>query len=94
MAAPVVLIHGSGEEDRGGLRSYAKIFVRNGYAALIYDKRGVGKSGGDPDAWRRFSFDDLAGDGQPEPHPEGLGGHQRVEHPVPILVRNPVAVVA
>lgn len=58
----VVLIHGSGETDRGGLEYYAKIFVRNGYAALIYDKRGVGKSGGGPDAWRYFSFDDLAGD--------------------------------
>jgi dienelactone hydrolase len=58
----VVLIHGSGQEDRGSLRYYADIFVRNGYAALIYDKRGVGESQGDPEAWRHFSFDELAGD--------------------------------
>jgi pimeloyl-ACP methyl ester carboxylesterase len=58
----VVLIHGSGEAERGSMRYYAEIFVRNGYAALIYDKRGVGKSQGDPDAWRHFSFDELAGD--------------------------------
>jgi pimeloyl-ACP methyl ester carboxylesterase len=58
----VVLIHGSGQADRGSLKYYADIFVRNGYAALIYDKRGVGKSQGNPDAWRHFSFDELAGD--------------------------------
>jgi pimeloyl-ACP methyl ester carboxylesterase len=58
----VVLIHGSGEQDRGSLRYYAKLFVRNGFAAVIYDKRGVGKSQGAPDAWRYFSFDSLAGD--------------------------------
>ena len=58
----VVLIHGSGEEDRGSVRYYAEMFVRNGIAALIYDKRGVGKSTGPADAWRYFNFDDLAGD--------------------------------
>jgi pimeloyl-ACP methyl ester carboxylesterase len=58
----VVLIHGSGESDRNDLEYYAKIFVRNGFAALVHDKRGVGKSEGSPDAWRYFSFDELAGD--------------------------------
>lgn len=58
----VVLVHGSGETDRDSLRYYADLFVRDGYAALVYDKRGVGKSGGDPDAWRRFDFADLGGD--------------------------------
>ena len=58
----VVLIHGSGETDRGSMKYYARMFVRNGYAALTYDKRGVGKSTGAPDAWRHFSFEELAGD--------------------------------
>lgn len=58
----VVLVHGSGQTDRSSLRYYADIFVRSGYAALVYDKRGVGKSQGDPEAWRHFSFEDLSGD--------------------------------
>ena len=58
----VVLIHGSGPERRSSLRDYARMFARRGFAALVYDKRGVGGSGGDPDSWRRFSFHDLAGD--------------------------------
>jgi hypothetical protein len=42
--AAVVFIHGSGEQTRNvGL---AKRFARAGIAALVYDKRGVGKSGG------------------------------------------------
>lgn len=47
----VVLIHGSTRQTRdslGGLyRSNAELFAKNGYAALVYDKRGCGKSGGD-----------------------------------------------
>jgi heat shock protein HslJ/pimeloyl-ACP methyl ester carboxylesterase len=58
----VVLLHGSGPKDRSSLRHYARMFARHGFAALVYDKRGIGRSGGDPDAWRRFSFQDLAGD--------------------------------
>jgi len=44
----VVLLHGSGAEDRTSLLFYARMFARHGFAALIYDKRGVGNSGGDP----------------------------------------------
>jgi heat shock protein HslJ/pimeloyl-ACP methyl ester carboxylesterase len=58
----VVLIHGSGAEDRSSLLFYARMFARHGFAALIYDKRGVGGSGGDPESWRRFNFHELAGD--------------------------------
>jgi heat shock protein HslJ/pimeloyl-ACP methyl ester carboxylesterase len=58
----VVLIHGSGATDRSSLMFYARMFAKNGFAALVYDKRGVGGSGGDPEAWRRFNFQDLAGD--------------------------------
>jgi len=58
----VVLLHGSGAEDRTSLLFYARMFARHGFAALIYDKRGVGDSGGDPESWRRFNFHELAGD--------------------------------
>jgi len=58
----VVLIHGSGAEDRSNLLYYARVFARHGFAALVYDKRGVGGSGGAPEAWRRFNFHELAGD--------------------------------
>ena len=63
-APGIVLIHGSGEEDRGALRHFATLLSSNGFAALAYDKRGVGRSEGDPDAWRRFSFTDLAADAE------------------------------
>lgn len=44
----VVLLHGSGPETRGGptTRVVANVLVRNGYAVLMYDKRGVGESSG------------------------------------------------
>jgi len=42
--AAVVFIHGSGKQERNlGL---ARLFAREGIAALVYDKRGAGKSGG------------------------------------------------
>src|SRR3712207_942507 len=42
--AAVVFIHGSGPQVRNlGL---AERFARNGIAALVYDKRGVGRSAG------------------------------------------------
>ena len=55
----VVFLHGSGAEGRFAARFLAEHFTRHGIAALIYDKRGVGRSTGD---WKRSSFDDLAGD--------------------------------
>lgn len=55
----VVFLHGSGAEGRFGSRFLAEYFTRYGIAALIYDKRGVGKSTGD---WKQSNFDDLAGD--------------------------------
>lgn len=58
----VIFIHGSGPEDRNNSKTRAKAFVRSGIAALIYDKRGVGKSGGDPKFNDRFSFEILAND--------------------------------
>jgi alpha-beta hydrolase superfamily lysophospholipase len=55
----VVFLHGAGVEGRFGSRFLAEHFTHRGIAALIYDKRGVGKSTGD---WKQSTFDDLAGD--------------------------------
>jgi len=58
-AAGVVFLHGSGAEGRWASRYLATRFARAGFAALIWDKRGVGKSQGD---WRIATLDDLAAD--------------------------------
>lgn len=56
----VVLVHGSGAETRWGTNRYiADRMARAGIAALIYDKRGSGESGGD---WRTSSYEELARD--------------------------------
>jgi len=55
----IVFLHGSGAEGRWASRSLAYEMARHGVAALIYDKRGVGRSTGD---WRTAGFTELAGD--------------------------------
>lgn len=55
----VIFLHGAGSEGRYGSRFLAEHFALHGIAALIYDKRGVGKSTGD---WKRSDFYDLAAD--------------------------------
>jgi uncharacterized protein len=55
----VVLVHGSGPDSRAPYRNLAAHFARNGVAALVYDKRGMGGSTGD---WRAAGFDSLADD--------------------------------
>ena len=55
----VVFIHGSGAEGRWASRFLAMKLAERGVAALIFDKRGVGKSSGD---WRTATLEDLAGD--------------------------------
>ena len=55
----VVLVTGSGASVRSELRRDADFFALNGVAALIYDKRGCGRSTGD---WTKSGFDDLADD--------------------------------
>ncbi len=58
--AAVIFVHGSGPESRWGTaRFYADQLARAGIAALIYDKRASGESGGD---WRTASFEALADD--------------------------------
>ena len=43
--AAVVFIHGSGKQTRN--MRWAERFAREGIVALVYDKRGAGKSGGE-----------------------------------------------
>lgn len=75
----IVMIHGSGPVTRESLMPYADVFVRNGIAVLIHDKRGTGSSTGN---WARATFDDLADDalagvkllkGRPEINPAQIG---------------------
>ncbi|MEO8620484.1 MAG: CocE/NonD family hydrolase [bacterium] len=42
----VLLLNGSGPSPRGLLANVAAVFAANGVAALVYDKRGTGASGG------------------------------------------------
>jgi pimeloyl-ACP methyl ester carboxylesterase len=55
----IILVHGSGAQDRGYILPAARFLVRHGAAVFGYDKRGVGGSSG---SWETASFDDLAGD--------------------------------
>jgi hypothetical protein len=55
----MILVHGSGAENREYILPFARFLIRRGLAVLGYDKRGVGGSTGD---WNTASFDDLAGD--------------------------------
>jgi hypothetical protein len=55
----VVLIDGSGPEDRDFLGPWVGFFASRGLVVLSYDKRGVRDSTGD---WERAGFEDLAGD--------------------------------
>lgn len=55
----VVITHGGTPNERGSYKSWALHFVKKGIAALIYDKRGAGKSSGDT---RSASMEDLAND--------------------------------
>ncbi len=55
----VVFLHGSGPEGRWASAYLARRVVGGGTAALIWDKRGVGESGG---SWEAASFEDQAGD--------------------------------
>jgi len=55
----IILVHGSGAENRDFILPFARFLIRRGIAVLGYDKRGVGGSTGD---WNTASFEDLAGD--------------------------------
>lgn len=55
----VVIIHGSGPNEGLEYKVYAEEFAKAGIAALVYDKRGSGKSGGD---WRYRTLEQLSSD--------------------------------
>ena len=57
----VVFTHGSGPAGRDNARydEEATFLATRGIASFLYDKRGVGKSGGN---WQTATFDDLASD--------------------------------
>lgn len=55
----IVITHGANEQTRKEGEFYARLFAKNGIAALAYDKRGSGLSGGD---WETATYQDLAGD--------------------------------
>ena len=55
----IILVHGSGAENREYMLPWSRFLIRRGVAVLGYDKRGVGGSTGD---WNTASFQDLAGD--------------------------------
>ena len=55
----IVLVHGSGAENRAYMLPWARFLIRHGIAVLGYDKRGVGESTGD---WTAATYEDLAGD--------------------------------
>ncbi|HVZ48542.1 MAG TPA: CocE/NonD family hydrolase [Gemmatimonadaceae bacterium] len=55
----VIMLHGSGGEDRSANRELALAFAADGIAAFTYDKRGTGASSGD---WKKAGFTDLTAD--------------------------------
>jgi len=56
--AAVVFIHGSGKQSRN--LALAERFAREGIAALVYDKRGAGKSGGEYEGNQSVSEKNIA----------------------------------
>ena len=57
----VVFLHGSGSLNRYSFGPFPDFFLSQGFAVLIYDKRGTGGSNGD---FRKATFEDLAKDGR------------------------------
>jgi dipeptidyl aminopeptidase/acylaminoacyl peptidase len=56
----VVFVHGAGRQTREPYREAGEYFASQGIAALIYDKRGVGESGGTYESHR--PYENLAND--------------------------------
>lgn len=56
----VVFVHGAGRQTRESYRELGEYFASQGIAALIYDKRGAGKSGGTYES--RWPYENLVND--------------------------------
>jgi alpha-beta hydrolase superfamily lysophospholipase len=94
----MIFVHGSGPEGRWASAYLADYVARHGIVALIYDKRGVGKSGGD---WRTATMSDLVLDARAginllarrhdvDPRRIGVWGHSQGGELAPaIAARNP-----
>jgi alpha-beta hydrolase superfamily lysophospholipase len=98
----IVFLHGSQAEGRWASRYLAHRFAERGFAALIFDKRGVGESRGD---WRTAGFDDLANDGVAAfaalaahrgvaPHRIGVFGHSQGGSIAPLVAQRAQAKFA
>jgi len=98
----VVLVHGSGPETREELRFYADFLARRGVAAVAYDKRGTGASGGD--LWAS-GYADYAADAlavaralaaRPEVDPASIGlwGFSEAEWVAPIAAARAPGLVS
>jgi len=57
----IVFLHGSGPLNRYSFGPFPDFFLSQGFAVLVYDKRGTGGSKGD---FEKATFKDLAADGQ------------------------------
>lgn len=90
----VVLIGGSGPSTRQGLRKFSDQLNAEGFATLVYDKRGSGASTG---SWTTASFDDnvadaqaaamaLAADARVDPRRIGVWGVSQAGWFIPALV--------
>lgn len=55
----LVFVHGSGDGPRRAYDTWANFFLSRGWAVVVFDKRGSGKSTGD---WHDADFVTLAGD--------------------------------
>lgn len=55
----LVFVHGSGDGPREAYELWSNFFVSRGWAIVVFDKRGSGKSTGD---WHTADFRTLAGD--------------------------------
>lgn len=58
IVAAVVFVHGSGKQSRN--MAVAEKFAEHGIAALVYDKRGAGKSGGRYEGEQSVSEENIA----------------------------------
>jgi pimeloyl-ACP methyl ester carboxylesterase len=97
----IVFLHGSGPETRWGTSLFfADRFARSGLAALVFDKRGAGRSTGD---WRTISYDELVEDYMAavrflqsqsgvNPKQVGIFGHSQGGTISPLIAAQPGAV--
>ena len=103
--AGVVFVHGSGPTQRAYLPELSAMLVRHGVAVLVYDKRGIGQSGGrypgeSPTAarstrWRatpQAAARFLAAQPEIDPKRVGLTGHSQAGWIAPLAASREPAI--